>query len=168
MENKFKILFGGLLVWIICMLSMVANYPTIYSPYSLTVVIPTLYASALDLPGFFVYLFGSLPLTAFYFAFSFFTINKHFVISKPTIILTCIFVLLSIAFNIMVYKYGVKYQGLLHTLLMYGYNVFFIALLALIYKRNKSAPTFYGCLGFNIVLFSWLGWVAFPWLGELI
>ena len=51
---------------------------------------------------------------------------------------------------------------------MYGYNITIIGLLAFILKRNISLATFINSLGFNIVLFSWLGWVAFPWLGELI
>ena len=159
---------GFLIVSAIGMLSMVANYPKMYSPYSFTVVIPTLLASSLELPKFVIYLLGTFPLAAIYFIWSLFFIKKPFLIPKPTIILAGIFILLSIVFNINSYKYGLQYQGQAHTFLMYGYNIAIIGLLTFILKRNMSAPNIINGLGFNIVLFSWLGWVAFPWLGELI
>jgi len=150
------------------MLSMVANYPKLYSPYSFAVVLPTLFVTALELPKVFTYLLGVLPISVLYLVWSLSYIKPPFIVPRPTIILAAIFIVLSIAFNVASYRYGVQYQGQAHTLLMYGYNLVFIGGLAFILKRNSLEPSFLSSLAFNIVLFSWLGWVAFPWLGELI
>ena len=163
-----KIFFGSLVVFIACILTMFANYPKIYSPYSFSVVIPALFISELGLSRAPVYILAATPTVTFYLIWSFFFINKSLKISKPTIAISLILIILSIVFNVHGYEYGVKYQGLLHTIVMYSYSISFIAALILIFKSNKTSQTINNCLGFNIVLFSWLGWSAFPWLGELI
>ncbi|WP_444919621.1 hypothetical protein ACJJID_11540 [Microbulbifer sp. CnH-101-G] len=168
MDKKVKIFIGALVIGAIGMLSMVANYPKIYSPYSFTVVIPTLFASSLELPKAAIYIIGILPLLALYLVWSLIFIKPPFSVPKPTIFLAGLFIILSIAFNVSSYTYGIQYQGQTHTFLMYAYNIIYIGLLALVLKLNKTDASFNNSLGFNLVLFSWLGWVAFPWLGELI
>ena len=168
MNLKLQIIIGGLLVSIIGGLSIVANYPRIYSPCSLIVVIPALSARELDLPMFFTYILGIFPLTIFYLIWSFTFVKQPDSIPKPTAILAAICIVLSVAFNISSYKYGIQYQGQLHTYLMYFFNLILIIFMCSLFKSNKSNPNNYNGLGFNVLLFSWLGWVAFPWLGKLI
>ena len=168
MGIKSKIFFGSLVVLIACILSMIANYPKIYSPYSFSVVIPALFISELGLSRVPMYILAAIPTVTLYLIWSFFFINKSLKISKPTIAISLILIILSLVFNVHGYEYGIKYQGLLHTFVMYSYNISFLVALMLIFKSNKTNPTLNNCLGFNVILFSWLGWSAFPWLGELI
>lgn len=165
---KLQIIVGGLFVSIAGGLSMVADYPKIYSPYSFIVVIPTMFAGELELPMFITYFLGIFPLATLYLIWSFSFIRQPYSIPKPTVVLAAICIVLSGVFNITSYKYGIQYQGQLHTFLMYFFNLILIIILFLLFKLNKSNPSKYSGLGFNILLFSWLGWVAFPWLGELI
>ena len=168
MGIKLKIFLGSLVVLIACILSMIANYPKIYSPYSFSVVIPALFISELGLSRVPMYILASIPTVSLYLIWSFFFINNSLKISKPTITFSLIIIILSIAFNVHGYEYGIKYQGLLHTAIMYSYNIGFLVALMFIFKENKTNPTLNNCLGFNVALYSWLGWSAFPWLGELI
>lgn len=168
MSLKLQIIIGGLFVSIAGGLSMVANYPKIYSPYSLIVVIPTMLAGAIELSRFIAYFLGIFPLAILYLIWSFSFIREPYSIPKPTVILAAICIVLSGVFNITSYKYGIQYQGQLHTLLMYLFNLILIIFMIMLFKFNKSNPCKYSGLGFNILLFSWIGWVAFPWLGELI
>lgn len=168
MGTKSKIFIGSFVVLIACALTMIANYPKIYSPYSFAVVIPVLFVSDTGINKLLMYVFVAIPTVTLYLIWSLFFINKTFKISKPTIALSTLLIIASVIFNISSYKYGIEYQGYLHTILMYGYNIIFLAALAFIFKSNKINPTLTNCLGFNILLFSWVGWCAFPWLGELI
>ena len=165
-SSKFGISFA--VVLIVSSLTMIAGYPKLYSPYSFVVVIPAFMVYALDIPKPFLYFLAALPNAAFFLIWSIYNVKEKFLINKATLVLSCIFVTLSLLLCTISYSYGVKYQGLSHTLLMYAYNLFFIGSLYKVYLINRISPTINNCLLFNLLLFSWLGWSAFPWLGELI
>lgn len=168
MSINLKIFIGSLVVFASCILTMIANYPKVYSPYSFSVVIPALLVGELGLSEFQMYIAAATPTVVLYLIWSIFFVNKSFIVSKPTIVLSAILIVLSVIFNVSSYQYGIKYQGILHTILMYAYNLGILATLLVVFKFNKANPSQNNCLGFNILLFSWLGWCAFPWLGELI
>lgn len=168
MSTNSKIIYGSLIVFMACILTIFASYPKLYSPYSFSVVIPVLFISELGLSRIAMYILAAMPTVTLYLIGSFFFINKSLKISKPTIVVSLILITLSIVFNIYGYEYGIKYQGWLHTIVMYAYNISFLIALSFVYKSNKTNPKLNNCLGFNVLLFSWLGWSAFPWLGELI
>ena len=144
------------------------NFLKVYSPYSFVVVIPAFMVYALEVPKPFLYFLAALPNAAFFLIWSIYTVKGKFLLNKPTRIFSSILIFLSVLFCIISYSYSVQYQGLSHTLIMYAYNLFFIGCLYKLYLINRSNPTENNCLVFNVLLFSWLGWSAFPWLGELI
>ena len=185
MENmsfNFKLVLGGFIVLAACCLTMSANYPRIYSPYSFSVVMPAIIFATDGMGVAIAYLLSSAPVLILYLIFSIFiSRNKNvfskttyaerkpsYIVSKRTRIFAILLVLLSVCFNAIGFSTGLKYQGLLHTISMYAFNLLFISALVVAYIFNRNSPTPTNCLGFNILLFSWLGWVAFPWLGELI
>jgi hypothetical protein len=63
------------------------------------------------------------------------------------------------------WRYGVEYQGWWHTYLMVGFNVVWIALIGFLCRRRDVS--FARNLLFHWMLFAWLGWYAFPYLGDL-
>ncbi len=162
------IIIGALLVGIIGSMTMIANSPKLYSPYSFTVVIPALFASSLNLPTLLFQVASVLPLVTIFLLWSFCFVKPPFSITFIQKLICGLTILLSAVFNGGAFSYGLKYQGELHTYLMYTYNIVFVLALSLILWRNARKPSLISCLGFGVLLFSWLGWVAFPWLGELI
>jgi hypothetical protein len=48
------------------------------------------------------------------------------------------------------------------------FNGIFICSLITAYIANNRKPSMNNSLVFRVLLFCWLGWCAFPWLGELI
>ena len=66
------------------------------------------------------------------------------------------------------WKYGLQYQGSQYTHLVCAINFVWVASLwALVIYDWKRAPSFGANLLFHWIVFVWLSWYAFPWLGEL-
>jgi hypothetical protein len=64
--------------------------------------------------------------------------------------------------------YGLDYQGAAFVAAMVAENLLFAAALGAVAVRNRRRPAFKTSLAFHLVLFGWLAWCAFPWMGELI
>ena len=127
MSFKLKIIIGALIVTAASCLTMIANYPKMYSPYSLSVVFPALFISSREMGEIVFHLLSSMPILVLYLIFSIAFIKPTYKISKLTLIIAIVLALLSVAFNIYSYKYGIKYQGMLHTVVMYFYNLVFLS-----------------------------------------
>jgi hypothetical protein len=66
------------------------------------------------------------------------------------------------------WKYGLQYQGPTYTHYICALNIAWIAGLAvLLFLGRKRDPSFASNLVFHLLFFAWLGWCAFPYLGEL-
>jgi hypothetical protein len=65
------------------------------------------------------------------------------------------------------WKYGLQYQGTRHTIAVYTINVLWLAILWYAVIRAWRRPSFWANLLSHWILFAWLGWYAFPYLGEL-
>ena len=62
---------------------------------------------------------------------------------------------------------GAARQGPVYTLIVVAANTLLAVALALLALRLIRSPRAVTAWAFHIVLFLWLSWVAFPWLGEL-
>jgi hypothetical protein len=162
------ITIGAILVAVMGAMTMIAGLPKLYSPYSFTVVIPALLASGLNLPSPIIRVACVLPLLMLFIGWSFVFVKPPFRITHTQKLIAGLLIVLSVVFNVSSFSYGLKYQGELHTYLMYTYNALLLLGLSLVLWRNTKNPSIYSCVGFGVLLFAWLGWVAFPWLGELI
>jgi hypothetical protein len=67
----------------------------------------------------------------------------------------------------MSWQYGVEFQGARFTVIMLIINLVWLALLWSLIVRCWRQPSFTTNLLLHWVLFAWLGWYAFPYLGEL-
>jgi hypothetical protein len=168
MSIKLKIYLGFLVVLVSGALTMTAGYPQIYSPYSFTVVIPVFMLYALALPGPLLLLLASLPNALFFLLSTRSTAYENLKISRLLTGISALLVSLSVIFLFVSYDYGVQYQGLHHTLFMYLFNGIFIFSLIATFIANNRKPSVNKSLVFRVLLFCWLGWCAFPWLGELM
>jgi hypothetical protein len=96
------------------------------------------------------------------------TAYENLKISRLLTGISALLVSLSVIFLFVSYDYGVQYQGLHHTLFMYLFNgIFIFSLIATLIANNRE-PSINKSLVFRVLLFCWLGWCAFPWLGELM
>ena len=162
------IMVGAILVGIIGSMTMIAVVPKLYSPYSFTVVAPAIFSSSLNLSPLFYRTASVLPLVVLFLLWCFSFVKPPFKITLVQKIISGLFITLSALFNASSFSYGIKYQGELHTYLMYSYNIIIILCLSVILWKNAKNPSLNSCIGFGVLLFAWLGWAAFPWLGELI
>jgi len=157
---------GAILVICAGMMTFASHVPSVYSPYSFTVVLPAFAFAALEAPGCVIRVGSALPITLLYLLWSFVFVKPPYRIPVPASVFALIFVFLSVAYYITAYRYGVEYQGEQHTHAMYAYNAIFVLGLGVVYWLNARKPSLYSSAGFSVLLFIWLAWVAFPWLGE--
>jgi hypothetical protein len=64
------------------------------------------------------------------------------------------------------WEYGLKWQGNFHLITVVTLNAVALLLLWALLFGAKAVPTFNRNLAFHWALVAWLGWFAFPWLGE--
>ncbi len=149
--------------------TMNSNVPSTNAPFSLTVVIPFFVLNSLFGDGIFSSTLGIVLLPTVYLIICFFTINSC-TSTIPTYmkIATLILVALSAIYLLCAWSFGIRYQGLSHTKTIIIYNLgFWVSMLA-IYRSNKNQSSLDTTIFYHFLFFSWIIYVSFPWLGELI
>lgn len=159
---------GTLLLWAVAYATISANYPKLYAPYSFVVVIPLMSLHEL-LGGIpLAFIIATLTAPVLFAAWSLPLLTGQKRIPNRTKVASLILVSLSLVMLALSWPYGLKYQGALHTVAMCLFNVAFWAALLVLGQKNSREPAYITNFLFHWFLFAWLGWVAFPWLGELI
>jgi hypothetical protein len=75
---------------------------------------------------------------------------------------------LSVVYFVASWKWGLQYQGIRYTHIVCIVNIGWAAFLGLIFARSwNRPPSFRFNLFLHWMLFAWLAWYAFPYLGEL-
>jgi hypothetical protein len=88
---------------------------------------------------------------------------------KRTYVLIVLGVALGAVNLIVSWSYGVRWEGIGYTRLVSAESVLFMAILCVLFFRSwKDQPSFIWNLALHWVLFAWLAWFAFPYLGEPI
>ncbi len=180
MNIYLKIILGGLLVATIGLLGVgLIGYAGVLTPYSGAVFIPFSFFHiklnlleswqqlGLGYQYFFARFLSVLPLTVFYFVWTLAFIKQPYVICKPTKYLALVLVALSVVFLIANYEEGVIFRGPLYPFVICCLSAILVGCMVILYSHNKRKPSMNTSLGFSVLLFSWLGWIAFPWIGEL-
>ena len=170
MDRKLilKYVVGMFILWGISYSTICANVPRIYSPYSFTVAIPVLSLYSVFGSHLATFMLGSFCIPLAFVLWSLPLLKGQHQIPKRTKIAAIVLVMPSLYLLVASWTYGVAYQGKLHTVTMYLFNVIFWVVLLAINFRNSKQPSYASNFAFHWVLFAWLGWVAFPWLGELL
>ena len=89
-------------------------------------------------------------------------------IPKRTSVLLAILTVLSVAWFVAGWKFGMEYQGAEYTYTVCILNVTSICFLALGFVRNWGKESSFSVnLVLHWILFAWLAWIAFPYLGEM-
>ncbi len=167
-------LSGALILALASYITCASGAPSIAAPFSLPVIFPILYIQwiveeklglAWVIPSF---LIGYSLVPIFFILWSRKLYNNNNLISRRSLILFSALILLSILSLINSWELGLKHQGLIHVIAMYGFNLFFWIIMLSLYFYNRRKPSWLSNYLFHLVSFLWLAWVSFPWLGELI
>ena len=75
---------------------------------------------------------------------------------------------LTVFYFIFAWPDGAKYQGITYTVAICVVNLLWVGLLWILLRQGIRTPSFLGNILFHWMLFAWLSWYAFPWLGELL
>ncbi len=139
------------------------NGPTILSPLPALTVFP---AFAIGFLLHLWYVAAVVPMLLF-FLWSpglFFGDGK---IPKRTYSLLAVATVLSVFWFVREWQWGLDYNGLEYTVTLCFVNIAVVSFLAVAFLRNgKKEPSFTTSLVLHWLLFAWLAWCAFPWLGE--
>jgi lysylphosphatidylglycerol synthetase-like protein (DUF2156 family) len=149
-------------IWFTSFATMSAGRPELYSPLALIIVIPSLCL------GFRSPLAGAFIGPIIFSVWCFPLLGGQRKVPLKSKILALIILGLSVLLFVKGWHYGVMYQGIFHTAVMCSYNVVFSVALFILERRNHAKPTFKTNMIFHALLFTWLTWAAFPWLGELL
>ena len=131
--------------------------PLSYPRLQFTASSKTLVSAFASLPVSLAFLISAIPL---------FKAEKS--IGKSFKVISVLIGALSVLYLMASFVYGYKYQGLTHTLVICIYNAIFIVALYKLYLANMVEPSLNKAFVFRLTFFVWLGWCAFPWLGELL
>lgn len=164
MNIKLKVTIGFLVVLVVSSLTVVAEDLKVYSPYSLTVVISFFLFYGID----FAEIITSLPNALLFLASTIPIMRGNVKVSRILIGISVLLMLLSIGYLFTSYSYGIRYQGLRYTVSIYLFNAILIGLIATVLVKNYRKPTINNSLFYSSLLFGWLGWCAFPMLGEMM
>jgi hypothetical protein len=155
------------LIWGAAYSSISAGFPNLYSPYATAVIAPAFFLMLNSIPSTGAVILATLVCPIIFVAWSFPLLRQESLIPKRSKVMALFLVVLSLAYFFASWHYGITYQGQPHTIIIFIFNVFFwFALLALT-RTNRLRPSFRSAMAFHTVLFVWLAWVAFPYLGEL-
>jgi hypothetical protein len=89
-------------------------------------------------------------------------------IPKKSCVLLAILTVLSVVWFVGGWKFGVEYQGAEYTYTVCILNVALICFLGLVFATNWGKESSFSInLVSHWILFAWLAWIAFPYLGEM-
>jgi hypothetical protein len=170
-NSTASILAVASLVGVTAFLSIRDNVPSTSSPFAFVSTVPALWIFELDervWPSFLLFALACLPVVAAFLASSAHLFRHKREIPKRSVVALPVLVLLSVAWFWQGWSYGIQYQGMSHTLYVAVWNAIFIAAALILLLVNGQTPRFGVNLAFHGVVFSWLAWCAFPWMGELL
>jgi hypothetical protein len=138
--------------------------PTLLHPLPALTVIPLFFLPLHQL--FFLVLI--LP-AMFFFAWNPSLFQGNAKVPRRSYILFALAVGLSVPWFVLGWKFGLQYQGADYVRRVCGLNALWITAVGLTFLLSwKRSPNFGASLVLHWVLFAWLSWYAFPYLGELL
>ena len=146
-----------------CAGAFATGVPTLICPLPLTIM-PAFFLASLS-PAL-TYAAVAVPSVLF------FTWNPHLFRGEPRLSIRSLILLAATTvctawWLVVGWRYGFKYQGAGYTYGICIMNTIWLAVLWVLYFRARRSPSFARNLQFSWLLFAWLAWYAFPYLGEL-
>jgi hypothetical protein len=140
-----------------------SGVPTLYSPLPTLTIVPAFELARWDLQ----YLAVLVPSILFFLWNPGLLLSQRPNLPKRTVVVLGLLTVLTVVDCVLEWKYGVQYRGTRHTIVVYIINVMWLASLWWTVVRFQRHPSFRGNLFSHWLLFAWLAWYAFPYLGEL-
>ena len=165
-EQPFLVVIAAIFVWAASNATIMSNEPRIISPGSLVIVAPSimLWKYLGMMSRFLAPLVG--PLLFVIWCAPLFNTPSH--IPSRTKLLAVILLLLAVLWLVFSWEYGIVKQGYGYCLSIVFIDCCFWGALFVVERRNLLKPTAMNGIGFHAMLFVWLSWIGFPWLGELL
>jgi hypothetical protein len=139
--------------------------PTVLSPLPALTVIPALLLSDWHKMGNAAVI---VPMLLF-FLWSFQLFRGEAKVPRRSYVLLALLAVLSAIDFVASWKWGLQYEGPKFTVVVCSVNIVWLAFLGLAFARTRKGTTsFTTSLFLHWMLFAWLSWYAFPWLGELL
>jgi len=141
---------------------MLDGVPTLRCPLPTLTVIPALFLST----GRLTWLAVLVPAGLF-FLWNPGLFHGNTDIPKRSWILLAVLTVLTAVYFVGSWNCGLKYQGRRFTYSICALNAGWLVLLWTAFILRGNTPSFVRNLALHWLLFAWLGWYAFPYLGEL-
>ena len=142
---------------------LTSGVPTIWCPFPTLTILPGFLLSAVRAAKAAIF----VPTLCF-FAWHPGLLQGKRGIPKRSYVLLVVLIVMSIVYFITSWNWGLEYQGSKFTHEMAVINTGWAVLLAFGFLRGlKLPPSFMYSLILHWLLFAWLAWYAFPFLGEL-
>ena len=164
MNSRLLVIAAGLCLLIPAWIGLFSSgVPTLYGPLPTLTILPAFVLSRWQLQSLAVI----VPSILFFLWNPGLVINQQPKLPKRTVILLGLLTGLTVVDCVLEWKYGVEYRGMRHTILVYAINAVWLASLWYTVVRSQRQPSFKSNLFSHWLLFAWLAWYAFPYLGEL-
>ena len=166
MPSSYQILTltaGALLIFPASVGLLTSGAPTLISPFPALTILPAFLLSSTGL-----YWLAVLVPSVFFWLWNPQLFYGSTRIPVRTFVLFFACVVLTIIWFVESWNFGLQYQGARFTYITCACNgilVAFIGTLLVVFR--KAAPSFWKVLAIHWLLFAWLAWGAFPYLGEL-
>ena len=164
MNSRLVVVGAGICLLIPASIGLFSSgVPTLYCPLPTVTILPAfilsrwhLEAAAVIVPTLLFFLWNANLLA-----------NPRPHMPRRTFALLGLLTVLSIVDFRFGWKDGIHYQGVRYTEGICVLNLMWLAVLWWAIRHWRRHPSFNGNLSFNWLLFAWLAWHAFPYLGEL-
>jgi len=163
MSYRLATIIGGLGLLIPTSMGLlITGYPTILHPFPVLTVLPAFFLASVHL-----WMIGATVPVINFFLWNPRLSQGQIRVPKRSYVLLAVTAFLSIIWFVFGWKFGVQYQGSTYTNWVCAINVAWIAILSASIVHCQKTNSFVSNLIFHWLLFAWLGWFAFPYLGEL-
>ena len=157
MDSATLTLMAGICLAIPAMIGISAGEPRPLSPMPMLVMVP----------AFVVRVGAVLVPIALFFAWNPSLFRGRDTIPKRTYWLLGITILLNVAWFVSGWKWGVQFEGIRYVKIVGIVNAAWSVLLVALFVAFRNHGSFKKNLFLHWMLFVWLAWYAFPYLGEL-
>jgi hypothetical protein len=138
--------------------------PTLYCPMPAMTVLPAFALLSFGMRPFAAVL---VPMVLFFLWNPGLVVHHQTNLPKRTIGVVVLLSVLTVVDFVLEWKLGLQYRGARHTVIIYGINAVWLGALWWALLSAWRRPAFRTNLLAHWILFAWLGWYAFAYLGEL-
>jgi hypothetical protein len=164
MNSRLLVITAGLCLLLPAWIGFFSSgVPTLYSPFPTLTILPAFVLSRWHFESLAVL----VPNILFFLWSPGLLLKQRPNLPKRTIVLLGLLTVLTVVDCVLEWKDGVHYRGTRHTILVYIINAMWLASLWWTVVRSQRQPSFKANLVSHWLLFAWLAWYAFPYLGEL-